>query len=161
MSGDVTLRETVASDLDTLFEHQRDPVANAMAAFPPRDREAFMTLWADIFEDDEVISRTILRDGEIAGSVGCFQRNGEWLVGYWIGREFWGRGTASAAVAEFVSSIDIRPLRAYVAKSNVASIRVLEKSGFEVSGESRSAAVTGGEVVDEFVYDLPGRHPAP
>ena len=78
-----------------------------------------------------------------------------WMIGYWLGRPFWGRGVASRALVDFVSQIPRRPLHAYVAKSNVASIRVLEKCGFAVSGEEhRSAAPTGGEVVDEFLYTL-------
>ena len=38
---DGVLREVVDSDLDAFFEHQREPEANRMAAFPARDREAF------------------------------------------------------------------------------------------------------------------------
>jgi hypothetical protein len=33
------MREVVDSDLDAFFEHQREPEANRMAAFPARDRE--------------------------------------------------------------------------------------------------------------------------
>jgi hypothetical protein len=38
----VELRETVETDLRTLFEFQADPEANAMAAFPSRDLPAFL-----------------------------------------------------------------------------------------------------------------------
>lgn len=45
-------------------------------------------------------------------------------------------------------------MHAQVAKHNFASIRVLEKCGFWLSGESRSAASTGGDEVEEFTYSL-------
>jgi hypothetical protein len=38
----VRLREVIESDLPIFFEQQHDPQANQMAAFPARDREAFM-----------------------------------------------------------------------------------------------------------------------
>ena len=127
-----------------------------MAAFPARERDAFMTHWKKILADDGVAKQTIIFDSEIAGNVVCFEQSGKLLIGYWIDRRFWGQGIASRAVAEFVSMILERPIFAYVAKHNLASIRVLEKCGFEISGESRSAAATGGEVVDEFIYRLSG-----
>lgn len=41
----LTLRDVVEGDLLAFFEHQRDPEANAMAAFPARDRKAFELLY--------------------------------------------------------------------------------------------------------------------
>jgi RimJ/RimL family protein N-acetyltransferase len=84
----------------------------------------------------------------------CFEQAGKLLIGYWLGRRFWGQGVASSAVSKFASLIEARPLHAYVAKDNIASIRVLEKCGFKVVAERAAAAPTGGEVVDEFVYSL-------
>lgn len=150
----IQLREVDEADLPELFEHQQDPAANAKAAFPPRDRDAFMAHWGNILRDSAVIKRTILADQHVAGQIVCFERSGQWLVGYWLGRRFWGAGIASRAVEQFVSSIAVRPLHAHVAKHNLASIRVLEKCGFQRSGESRSAAPTGGDEVDEFIYSL-------
>lgn len=154
MTNHVYLREVEAADLAEFFEHQRDPVANEMAAFPPREREAFMAHWQKIIADDNVVKRTVLVGSEIAGNVICWEQSGKRLVGYWLGRRFWGQGIASQSLSAFVSSISARPLHAHVAKTNVASVRVLEKCGFQVSGESRAAAATGGEIVDELVYSL-------
>jgi RimJ/RimL family protein N-acetyltransferase len=154
MTGRVYLREVEEGDLPDLFVHQRDPVANQMAAFPAREREAFMVHWRKILTDDGVIKRTIVHETEVAGNVLCFEQSGRLLIGYWLGRRFWGQGIASRAVSDFVSLISARPLHAYVAKDNVASIRVLEKCGFKVSGESAAAVTTGDEIVDEFIYSL-------
>ena len=124
------LRDVVEADIPVLFEHQRDPEAVRMAAFPARDREAFTAHWQRILANDELIKKTILFDGQVAGNIGIFGRDGKRLVGYWIGREFWGRGLATSALAELLTEETARPLYAYVATSNLGSIRVLEKCGF-------------------------------
>ena len=51
-----------------------------------------------------------------------------------MGREFWGRGLATGALSELAVEIPERPLHAWVAASNVGSIRVLEKCGFARDG---------------------------
>ena len=135
------LRHVLDGDLPVFFEHQRDPEANRMAAFPARDRDAFMTHWrSKVLADDSNIARTIVADGHVAGNVGSFERDGKRMVCYWIGREYWGRGVASAALAEFlVSHEKTRPLHAQVATANLGSIRVLEKCGFRREGDQHLA----------------------
>jgi RimJ/RimL family protein N-acetyltransferase len=51
-------------------------------------------------------------------------------VGYWLGREFWGKGIATSALQLFLEEISERPLFAFSAHSNPASARVLQKCGF-------------------------------
>jgi hypothetical protein len=81
-SGVVMLRDLEDQDLPILFEHQRDPIANEMAAFPPRERDAFMEHWAKILADDGVTKKTILFNGRVAGSIVCWENSGRRLVGY-------------------------------------------------------------------------------
>lgn len=150
----VRLRDVQESDLTVFFEHQRDAEANEMAAFPPREKDMFFPHWQGILADDSCIKKTVLLDNEVAGNIVCFEHDGRWLIGYWIGKEFWGKGIATRALAAFTAEVKTRPLHAFVAKHNTGSIRVLEKCGFTVSGEDKHAASTGGEVVEEFIYTL-------
>ena len=143
------LREVVEADLPVFYEHQRDPEASAMAAFPSRDRDAFMAHWARTLANDSALTWTIVCDGEVAGNIGCWTADRRMLVGYWVGREFWGRGLATQALAELLDVVDVRPLHAYVAKSNVASIRVLEKCGFVKVDEH-----AGDDGIEELVLEL-------
>jgi RimJ/RimL family protein N-acetyltransferase len=72
----------------------------------------------------------------VAGNVVSFEQDGEREVGYWIGREYWGKGVATEALSQFLDHVEVRrPLYAGVAKHNVASIRVLEKCGFTIVGK--------------------------
>jgi RimJ/RimL family protein N-acetyltransferase len=141
------LRDVKEDDLDTLFEQQRDPEAVAMAVFPAREREAFDAHWRKLLADDSNVVRVIEVDGEVAGNIGSWEHDGQQLVGYWLGREYWGRGLATAALAELVQELGTRPLHARVAMSNAGSIRVLEKCGFVRVGEPTTD-------VEEYLYEL-------
>ena len=75
-------------------------------------------------------------------------------MGYWIGKEYWGRGIASIALAEFLLLQNSRPLYAHVAKHNKASLRVLEKCGFTITGEDKISSEAFDEDVEEFILKL-------
>jgi RimJ/RimL family protein N-acetyltransferase len=145
MMGDereiVELREVVETDLPVFFQHQLDPEANRMAGFSPRARDAFMAHWAGILRDDSGMAKTVLVDGEVAGNVVSFEMEGQRLVGYWIGKRYWGKGVATRALSTFLELETARPLHARVAASNVASIRVLEKCGFAVAGRVKAGGI--------------------
>ncbi len=134
----VKLREILDADLLTLFEHQADPEASAMAAFPSRTWDAFVEHEAKIRADPATIARTILAHGEVIGSIASWQADSERDVGYWIGRAHWGKGMASAALRAFLHVDRTRPLSAHVAEHNVGSCRVLEKCGFVLDHEERA-----------------------
>jgi len=159
MTHDVSLRDVTEGDLPVLFEQQRDPEANRMAAFPARDREAFTSHWKKILDDPTVAKKTILFNGQVAGNIVSFVQLGTPKVGYWIGKNYWGRGIATKALSEFLGHVEARPLYAHVAKHNVGSIRVLEKCGFTICGEDRSPFRAGGEEVEEFVLKLSSNTP--
>lgn len=148
VTGQVELRDVVESDLPIFYEHQLDPEANRMATFVARDRDSFMAHWAGILRDDSVMAKTVLFDEQVAGNVVSFDMEGQRLVGYWIGKRHWGKGVATRALSAFLELDTARPLHARVAASNVASIRVLEKCGFEMAGRVKA----GG--VDELSLEL-------
>lgn len=124
-----------------------------MAAFKSRDRDAFMAHWAKIMANPACAIRVVLADGSVAGNIGAWTEGAERLVGYWIGREFWGRGIASAALVQFLDYETTPPLTARVAKHNPASIRVLQKAGFTPAGEEASDLPDGSQLV-ELVFRL-------
>ena len=158
MTADVSLRDVTESDLETFYDNQLDPEANRMAAFTapdPTDREAFATHWERLLADDAVTVRTVTVDGRVAGNVLLFPHRGQLEVGYWLGREFWGRGIATRALVEFLKVVAIRPLYARVAKDNIGSMRVLSKCGFSVIGDDRAFAHGRGAEIEEYVLRLP------
>lgn len=154
MTDEISLREVTQSDLPILFEHQMDVEAARMAAFPSRDRDAFMAHWAKIMADPSVLIKIVVYRGQVAGNMVSFEIDGEREAGYWLGREFWGRGIATRALAEFLGLIQTRPLYARVAKHNIASRRVLEKCGFALMGEDPNLSNWCGEKFEGFILKL-------
>jgi len=150
----VTLRDVVEEDLPIFFEHQRDPEANVMAAFPPRDREAFFAHWHKILVNPSGVIKTIVADGAVAGNVLTFVHEGQREVGYWLGREHYGKGIATRALSAFLAFFRERPLYAHVASHNRASIRVLEKCGFTVVGREDAFATLDGQPVEGIILRL-------
>jgi RimJ/RimL family protein N-acetyltransferase len=139
----VTLHDVSDEHLPLFFEHQRDPEALRMAAFSSRERDAFFLHWRTRVLRPENVTRTILVGGLVAGYIGSWNQDSRRLVGYWVGREHWGQGIASRALAEFLVLEPTRPLHAWVALHNVASIRVLEKCGFRTVAQPEQAHEDG------------------
>ena len=91
----VTLREVTEEDLPIFFEHQMDAEATRMAAFPSRDRDAFMAHWARIMssETNETgILNTILADDTVAGNVVYWEGRGSRTSPTGLARHIGGRG---------------------------------------------------------------------
>jgi RimJ/RimL family protein N-acetyltransferase len=153
MSDGVRLRDVEPDDLPVFYAHQLDADATRMAAFPARDRAAFDAHWAtNVLGNPATVTRTILVDDEVAGYVGSWPQDGVRCVGYWVGKEHWGKGVATRALAAFLHLVTERPLHAHVAKHNVGSIRVLEKCGFILEREDHFEVA--GEDVAELVLVL-------
>ena len=146
---DVALREVEDGDLPVFFANQRDPESTALAGLAARDRAAFDAHWEKIRRDPATTIRTVVADGAVAGNVLSFVQSGKPVVGYRIGREHWGRGIATRALAAFVREVAARPLYATVALGNAPSVRVLEKCGFTLAGEVEEF----GERVLELVLE--------
>ncbi len=152
--GNVALRDVLPSDLGTFFEHQCDEIAHRMAAFAPRDKEAFDAHWARIIADADVVKKAVVVNGIVVGNVVSWSNQGRREIGYWIGRPYWGMGIASRALRLFLDFVEFRPLHAHVAKHNIGSIRVLEKCGFIVCGEDKVPSANGDQFTEEFVFLL-------
>ena len=132
----ILLRPVVESDLPILFQQQLEPEAVALSAYPSKDRGEFMRHWEGILKNKNVTARSILYKEKVAGHVICWKEGKfEQRIGYWIGKEFWRRGIASAAVTEFLLLVKTRPLFAEVANHNLASRKVLQKNGFTLHDE--------------------------
>ena len=99
-------------------------------------------------------------DGVLAGSSGVHfkadvsRRSAE--VGYWLGREFWGRGLATETVRALTdyafATYDLARIYALVFAWNPASARVLEKTGFTLEARLRDAVTKDGETIDGLLY---------
>ncbi len=104
--------------------------------------------------------RAIEVAGRLAGGIGfepVAGRHATALFGYWLGREYWGRGIGTDA-AQTLSDYaltrgGLRRLEASVFAENAASARVLEKCGFTLEARLPSAYLDrSGVPCDALLY---------
>jgi len=150
----ISLRDVSKDDLAVLFDQQRDAEANEVAVANPRDRASFDAHWAKILTDTDVVAKVIVDGDLVLGQISCFSHEGKASVGYWIGREHWGTGVVTRALALLLDEVSLRPLHARVARTNVASLRALQRHGFKVTGYEHAPATERFPACDEAILVL-------
>jgi [ribosomal protein S5]-alanine N-acetyltransferase len=108
------------------------------------------------------LSLAIDIQGAACGGVGLlfqqdiYRRNAE--IGYWLGEAYWNRGIVTAAVkmlsAYAFGHYDICRLYAGIFQDNQASMRVVEKAGYQLEAVHRQAITKSGRTLDEYLYVL-------
>ncbi|MET7454725.1 GNAT family N-acetyltransferase [Streptomyces sp. NPDC005574] len=157
----VRLRGVIHADLEAFLTFEHDEEAVRRSRFTPRPRDAFLTHWKSaILGDDTCLVRTVTVDEEPAGHIVAWWEGDEAdsrrrFVGYWLGRPYWGRGIGAEALGLFLREEVNRPLYADPFAGNTASVRLLEKLGFQ-----RSGIVRHGED-EHLLLVLPAPAPAP
>ncbi len=100
------------------------------------------------------------KEDELCGVVGLVVQSGIYRIsaeiGYWLGEDYWGQGIMSKAV-ELITNYGFDELkleRIYtsVFEFNKASIRILEKNGYEKEGVFKKALIKNGNIVDEHRF---------
>ncbi|MEV0165533.1 GNAT family protein [Nonomuraea fuscirosea] len=138
MSEDVRLRDVVDADLEVFLEQEQDPEAARRSRFAPREREAFLRHWrTSVLGDPTVHVQAIMVGDELAGNLVAWWEDDRRFIGYWMGRAFWGRGVGTRALGLFLQAEKVRPLYADPFHGNTASVRLLERHGFERTGTVR------------------------
>lgn len=146
MAATIELRAVQDADISIFHAQESDAQARWMAAFTAR--------LARLRADPSVVMQTIVADGQVAGSIARFVQDGNPEVTYGPGRDFWGRGLATQALALFLAQEQLRPLFARVAADNIGSLRVLQKCGFVIYGEERGFAPVRGMAIAEYLLRL-------
>jgi len=148
----ITIRKSIESDLEVFFLNQTDEEANYMAAFTPKnpnDKDAYMTKWLKLMTDGSINMQTILVDNNVIGCVVKFVMEGNAEITYAISKDYWAKGLTSKAVEQFLKIEPSRPIYGRVAFDNYGSQRVLEKNGFEKTGNSQYFANARGKEIEQ------------
>lgn len=107
-----------------------------------------------------VFAVTDAEDGRLMGACGLeiFRDHRRADVGYWLGRDFWGKGYATEAATAVCTwgftTLDLARISAARFSDNPASGRVLEKVGMRREGELRRHIFRGGEFRDMVMYGI-------
>ncbi|MEV5877234.1 GNAT family protein [Streptomyces sp. NPDC052101] len=136
--GEVSLRGVSDDDLFVFLAYEHDPEAVRRSRFTPRPRDAFLRHWRErVLGDPDCVVRTVTVGGEAAGHVVSWTESERRFVGYWLGPPYWGRGVGTRTLGLFLELERIRPLYADPFHENTASVRLLERHGFQRAGTVR------------------------
>ena len=157
------LRPWVPADKASLIANanNRNVWRNLADVFPHPYTDADADSWFRIAgSPDRSITLAIEWDGIAIGGIGA--RAGEGIFvrtanfGYWLGEAWWGKGIATAAGRAFLEHLkaDARFVRleSPVFEWNPASMRVLEKLGFERVALMRKSVTKDGQLIDSVLY---------
>ena len=163
----VSLRWISAKDTDAFFAIYSNPEVMRYWSTPPlADREAAANLIKKIHEDWK--RRVILKWGialrsndHLIGSITLFNldfnhRRSE--IGYALGREYWGQGYMNEALMALLKyafeDLNLHRIEADVDPRNTASIKTVERLGFQREGYLRERWQINGEIQDAYFYGL-------
>lgn len=163
----LSLRWISAEDVDDVYTIYSDPEVMRYWSTPPlADRNAASKLVSEIhesFKRRELLKWGIAlrKDDTLIGSVTLFHpdfthRRAE--IGYALGRAHWGQGymqeTLKAVLTYAFEVLEFHRIEADVDPRNVASIRTLERLGFQREGYLRERWQVNGEIQDAIFYGL-------
>jgi RimJ/RimL family protein N-acetyltransferase len=161
------LRWISEDDIDSLYEIFSSPHVMRYWSSPPlANREAAADLQREIAggnESEKMFKWGIaLRDSNtVIGTTTLFNlslENGRAELGYAMAHPHWGKGYMNEALTALVSHafevMELRRLEADVDPRNAASIRTLERLGFQREGFLRERWHVNGEIQDAFFYGL-------
>lgn len=150
----LVLRPWREEDAADLYRYASDPLIGPPAGWPPHKS----------FEDSCEIIKTVLSATEtyavcmkddnraigsislkMAGVTDMTERMDECELGYWIGREFWGKGLIPEAAAELIrhgfEELGMRAIWCGYYEGNAKSRRVQDKLGFTYHHRSEGLEV--------------------
>jgi ribosomal-protein-alanine N-acetyltransferase len=153
----IALREYADSDLERLVNlaNNENVSRYLVYTFPyPYTRDDAEWWIGTGSKQNGAITRVIEYQGLFVGSVGITPQSGwrEHLgeIGYWVAEDYWGKGIATTALHQMTDygfkTRNFRKLNAPVLAPNIASMRVLEKCGYELEG------ILKGEVKKRGTY---------
>lgn len=148
---------TYFSDTDVMRYYGLEP-------FKSIDDALDEILWyKSIFEKRTGIRWGISLKGsdKIIGSCGFFNRAVEHSrteIGYELSKEYWGKGIAGEALESVVKygfqNLQLERIEALVEPANLASLKLLDRIGFEKEGLLRHYEFTCGKFDDLYIYSI-------
>lgn len=174
--GDYQIRDWVTDDAGAIARYAN----NRRVARWLRDRfpSPYTVLDAEVFlgaaaaQESRTVFAIATEDEAIGGiglEFGADVHRFSAELGYWLGEPFWGRGIMTEAVGLFTAwafkTFEVHRLHSAVFAGNHASMRVLEKAGFQREGCLRANVFKSGRILDQVVYarvrdDIIGNPPA-
>ena len=161
----ITIREFEKRDAKSVQLYANNPnVARYLFETFPSPYTMDDSIWWTSVGHEELsgIHTAIDLDGECIGSIGITPGEMEdrftWQIGYWIGEPHWRKGYCSEALGQMTKyafqNTNAKRLYAPVLAPNVASMKILEKCGYQLEGVHVCAVYreSEGGFLDEHLF---------
>ena len=152
------------SDLPFLFEGLSDPTAmpyNGVYFNSLDDTKAQLVWYAKNWNEGTGIHWKISSrvEGDFIGVISVYNYKAEHEkaeLGYWILPRFWRQGVATEVITPVIRywqrEKGLHRLEAFIEEGNEASIRLLQKSGFQLEGTMRDCEIKFGKYISLLIY---------
>ena len=161
--GQYIIREWEADDKNALVKYADNPkiASNLRDVFPSpytkNDAKEFLSI-ATASRPTTIFA--IATISEAIGGIGLtigkdvYRLTAE--LGYWLAEAYWGKGIMTSAVTAITEiafkQFGLNRVYAEPFMSNTASVRILEKAGFQLEGRLRASVIKNGQVLDQLLY---------
>jgi [ribosomal protein S5]-alanine N-acetyltransferase len=163
----VCLRWLNDDDVNALFSIFSDPkVMQYWSSLPLEDTKAAQELLAvirDGFQRKTLFQWgiSLYRDNTVIGTCTLYHidtRNRRAEIGYALGSKYWKNGFMQEALRLLIdycfNSLNFHRLEADIDPLNAASIKLVERLGFQKEGYLRERWLVGGNAQDSLIYGL-------
>lgn len=161
----LTLRELRTTDAERVFAMRSDPLVMEHVNRPLATGLADAVALIDLITERGVAGESVQWAMTLKGQDDLIGIIGFWRIvpehhlaelGYMLARDHWGRGLISEAIATVLpfgfGDLGLHRVEAITSPENTASIRALEKNGFEREGHSRENVFRNGEFRDSLHF---------
>ena len=163
---DLLLREWRLSDTKSLAENANSiNIWNNVRDYFPypyteKDAEEFIRMAME--KPNPCTEFAIEIEGQAVGGIGIVPQTDVHKIsaeiGYWLGEKYWNRGIMTNVVRQIVEytfeKFAVTKIFAPIFEFNIASMRVLEKAGFEREAVLKKSAIKNGKTIDLYYYGL-------
>ncbi|MFR4986385.1 MAG: GNAT family N-acetyltransferase [Lachnospirales bacterium] len=159
------LRNFNKDDLDDLFEYAKvDEVGLNAGWIPHISKDHSMFVLNMFINDKNTFAIVYKENNKVIGSISLMKDKfrtdiNSKCLGYVLSKDYWGQGIMTEAVKKLLEyafchiNIDIMSISHF--KENIASKRVIEKSGFSYEGTLRNSFLLyNGAIKDRCLYSL-------
>ena len=159
------LEERHAEVLFAAIEHERERLrpwlAWVDATHTSEDTLRFVRSALEQFAENSSFVAAIWNGERLAGTVGVHRI--DWVnrrveIGYWLGREYEGRGIMTNAcrvvVTHLFRELELHRVEIRCAVENARSAAIPKRLGFTLEGTLRDAQLVGGRYHDQWVFGM-------
>ncbi len=158
---DLILRKAKKGDMESLWENFNDGLVTKSFVTFPTEKKFKSDFKQGILKKEKDGERLVIEVnrkavGKINISLFDPYNKTQAKIGYWIGKDYRGKGIVTKAiklaVPYWMKKYKLKRVEARARTYNKASARVLEKAGFKLEGILRKNIYKDGKWYDDFLY---------